>query len=59
MTRIYPVKCIATEKRQTRKALTAEINLLRKFEGGSMIEERIDSNISKLHSLWFPKGKAI
>ena len=54
-THIYAVKSISAERSAQRKATVAEIKILRKFEGRKLIEERIDSNISKLHNLWFHK----
>ena len=53
MTHIYAVKNVDVERKQRRKASVAEINLLRKFEGNSLIEGRIARQLGKLHSLWF------
>jgi hypothetical protein len=38
---------------QKRRIVIAEVQLLRKFEGKQLIEERIDREMSKLHKLWF------
>jgi hypothetical protein len=53
MTHIYqkPVESAAHKAR--RRASVAEINILRKFEGRKMIEERIERQLAKLHRLWF------
>lgn len=54
MTHIYLKKNENAERRARRRASVAEINVLRKFEGSSMIEERIARQMTKLHRLWFP-----
>ena len=36
-----------------REIVKAEIELLRKFEGRTLIEDRIAREMSKLHTLWF------
>jgi hypothetical protein len=53
MTHIY--EKINTDVAHTvkRRVSVAEINLLRKFEGKELIEDRIARQMTKLHSLWF------
>lgn len=41
-----------------RKELVAEIRILRKFEGRSLIDERIARGMEKLHMLWYSPQKA-
>lgn len=53
MTHIYCKKNTDVERQVRRKASVAEINILRKFEGSSLIEGRIARQLSKLHALWF------
>ena len=53
MTHLYANQSAEVAHRQRRRIITAEINLLRKFEGKQLIEERVDRLISKAHSLWF------
>lgn len=57
MTHIYLNKCTVAERKVARSTAVAEINLLRKFEGFTLIEERIDKRVDDLHSLWFRKDK--
>ena len=47
------VKKAATAPAEIRKQTTAEIKILRKFEGRRLIDERIDAQMTKLHRLWF------
>jgi hypothetical protein len=56
MTHIYAVHSPGAYHKARRKASVAEINILRKFEGKEMIEERISRQLGKLHQLWFHKG---
>jgi hypothetical protein len=57
MTHIYLKSNASVEKIMRRRASVAEINILRKFEGSSLIEDRIARQLCKLHSLWFgPKS---
>jgi hypothetical protein len=56
MTHIYAVKNNDVERTMRRKISVAEVNLLRKFEGKSLIEEKIARQMSKLHALWFPSS---
>jgi hypothetical protein len=53
MTHIYAVKSNDAEKKMRRRSSVAEVNLLRKFEGKQLIEDRIARQMSKLHALWF------
>jgi hypothetical protein len=53
MTHIYAVKSQRAEQKMKRRISVAEINLLRKFEGKEMIENRIARQMNKLHALWF------
>lgn len=53
MVHIYANQNAVVAKRQRRRIITAEINILRKFEGKQMIEERIGREMEKLHKLWF------
>lgn len=55
MVHIYAVRSVDAERRARRKASVAEINLLRKFEGSQLIENRIEKQMNKLHKLWFLK----
>jgi hypothetical protein len=57
MTHIYAVQVPLAKRRAQRKDIVATIKILRLYEGKSMVEERIDNNISTLHSLWFPTGQ--
>jgi hypothetical protein len=57
MTHIYVIKSNYAERMMRRRASIAEINLLRKFEGKQMIEEKIERQMSKLHAQWFPLGQ--
>jgi len=53
---IYAVRNSAVAHKRSREMSIAQVNLLRKFEGKMMIEERIDEQMGKLHSLWFKKA---
>lgn len=55
MTHIYAVKSKDAERTMRRRSLVALINLLRKFEGKQIIEEKIARQLSRLHALWFTK----
>jgi hypothetical protein len=56
MNHIYAVQNADVMLKRRRQIITAEINLLRKFEGKQLIEERIGREIGKLHSLWFKRA---
>lgn len=56
MTHIYAKKNESVAHKARRRASVAEIQILRKFEGKNMIEERIERQLGKLHQLWF-KGR--
>ena len=56
MTHIYQKTNESAAHRARRRLSVAEVNVLRKFEGKQMIEERIERQLGKLHKLWF-KGK--
>jgi hypothetical protein len=53
MVHIYANQNAVVAHKRRRQISIEEINLLRKFEGKSMIEERIGRQMGKLHSLWF------
>lgn len=53
MEHIYAVQRPEAERKARRRISVAEINILRKFEGKSQIEDRIARQMTKLHSLWF------
>ena len=53
MVHIYEVKRPEAERVMRRRISVAEINILRKFEGRDLIEDRIARQMTKLHSLWF------
>lgn len=53
MTHIYAVQKPDVARKVRRRASVAEINLLRKFEGKELIENRIERQLGKLHALWF------
>lgn len=53
MTHIYAKTNTDVAHTVRRRASVAEINLLRKFEGRELIEERISRQLGKLHHLWF------
>jgi len=56
---IYGTRTSAEAERATRRRISvAEIKILRKFEGKSLIEDRIYRQLHKLHKLWF-KGRQI
>ena len=55
MTHIYAVKSVSAERDAQRKATIAEIKILRRFEGRKLIDDRIATNMHKLHALWFRK----
>lgn len=57
MTHIYAVANPKVAQKRRREISVAEINLLRKFEGKELIEERIERQMSKLHSLWFSSSR--
>lgn len=57
MTNLYLIKSTQAERIIKRRASVAEINLLRKFEGSSLIEGRIERQLGKLHKLWFHNRK--
>jgi hypothetical protein len=57
MTHIYAVMNNDVARKARRRASVAEINLLRKFEGKELIEERISRQLGKLHQLWFHKAR--
>ena len=52
MKHIYEVKLPEAERIMRRKYSVAEINILRKFEGRTQIEDRIARQMTKLHSLY-------
>lgn len=56
MTHIYQKENKTVANKSRRRISVAEVNLLRKFEGKQMIEERIERQMAKLHKLWF-KGR--
>jgi hypothetical protein len=53
MKHIYAVQRPEAEITYRRRVSVAEINILRKFEGRTQIEDRIARQMTKLHSLWF------
>ena len=53
MKHIYAIQRPEAEIAYRRRVSIAEINILRKFEGKSQIENRIARQMTKLHSLWF------
>jgi hypothetical protein len=53
MVHIYANQNAEVAKRQRRRIVIQEINILRKFEGKQMIEDRIARQMDKLHTLWF------
>ena len=53
MTHIYAKPSPAVERAMRRRISIAEVNLLRKFEGKQMIEEKIARQMGKLHAIWF------
>ena len=53
MKHIYAVQRPEAKRIMRRKYSVAEINILRKFEGRDLIEDRIARQMTKLHSLWF------
>ena len=53
MKHIYVTHNNDTSRTMRRRASVAEIKILRRFEGKSLIEDRIDRQMSKLHALWF------
>lgn len=53
MKHVYANQNTAVATKRRREISVAEINLLRKFEGKQLIEDRINRQMSKLHSLWF------
>lgn len=57
MIHIYEVKRPEAERVMRRRISIAEINILRKFEGRDLIEDRIARQMTKLHSLWFHSRK--
>ena len=57
MMHIYANQNATVAHKRRREISVAEINLLRKFEGKEMIEDRVERQMSKLHSLWFKKGQ--
>ena len=57
MTHLFPVQNQAVANKRRREISIAEINLLRKFEGKQMIEDRIERQMTKLHSLWFSASR--
>lgn len=58
MVHIYAVQNPKAMKDRRREIITAEINILRKFEGKSLIEDRIDRSMEKLHGVWFGSKSA-
>lgn len=56
MNHIYLIKRPDVERKMRRRASVAEINVLRQFEGKSLIEDRITRQLGKLHALWFQSG---
>jgi uncharacterized protein YlaN (UPF0358 family) len=57
MVHIYAVSNSTVAHKRRREISVAEINLLRKFEGKEMIEDRVERQMSKLHALWFKKAR--
>ena len=55
MMHIYANQNATVAHKRRREISVAEINLLRKFEGKEMIEDRVERQMSKLHALWFKK----
>jgi hypothetical protein len=53
MTHIYQKQNAQVAQEMRRRYSIAEINILRKFEGRSLIEDRIARQMNKLHRLWF------
>jgi hypothetical protein len=53
MNNVHVSNNASAEHNARRRSRVSEINTLRKFEGKSLIEDKIARNISKLHSLWF------
>jgi hypothetical protein len=53
MTHIYAKTSADASAKARRRSSVAEIQLLRKFEGRQMIEERIERQLKKLHKVWF------
>lgn len=53
MTHVYLKPSIEVANKMRRQYSIAEINILRKFEGSSLIEDRIARQMNKLHKLWF------
>ena len=56
MVHIYQKQNPNVERIMKRRASVTEINILRKFEGNMLIEQRIARQLVKLHSLWFYRG---
>jgi hypothetical protein len=57
MMHIYATSNSTVAHKRRREISVAEINLLRKFEGKEMIEDRVERQMSKLHGLWFKKPR--
>jgi hypothetical protein len=57
MTHIFMVKSVSAERDAQRRHIISEINLLRKFEGRMIIDERIALGIARLHNMWFSSSK--
>lgn len=53
MVHIYQIQNPDVMHKRRREIIIAEINILRKFEGRSLIEEREERLMSKMHKLWF------
>jgi hypothetical protein len=53
----YQVLRPEVERAMRRRISIAEINMLRKYEGKSLIEEKIARQMSKLHDIWFGARK--
>lgn len=59
MNNVYQSKNVSAEHNARRRSRVSEINTLRKFEGKSLIEDKIARNIFKLHDLWFKNKSQI
>lgn len=53
MEHIYCKPSKEVERAMRRRISIAEVNLLRKFEGKQLVEEKIARQMSKLHAIWF------
>jgi len=53
MEHIYCRPSKEVEMAMRRRISIAEVNLLRKFEGKQLIEDKIARQMGKLHKIWF------